>query len=162
MIFDSQQKNHDPKKKPNAFNAAKQGPSRRLNALHPVMSQEFLSPLHGKVPAVPTSQFLGWSPASPWVGRPPVLGLVARSTSPRPLCESRKNGCQYRDGRPFYPWFHDASQLRRRFPRNSCRFLGRSPTSSWVWHPLVLRIVAGQFGSYLMPRDGRPASLGLT
>ena len=23
-------------------------------------------------------QFLGWSPASSWVGRPPVLGLVAR------------------------------------------------------------------------------------
>ena len=69
----------------------------------------------------------GWSPAIPWVGRPPFLGLVARQFLGWPPASSW-------DGRP--PVLGIVAR----------QFLGWSPASSWDGRPPVLGIVTRPIG----------------
>ena len=77
----------------------------------------------------------GWSPAIPWVGRPPFLGLVARQFLGWPPASSW-------DGRP--PVLGIVAR----------QFWGWSPASSWDGRPPVLGIVTRPIGLIAPPGRG--------
>jgi len=113
-------------------------------------------------------QFLGWSPASSWDGRPPVLGMVTRQFlgwSPTARLEERHTAAAACEGRP--PVF--GSGRPPVLGLVARQFSGWSPASSWVGCPPVLGLVALATGIFILSLSclgvcceiGRPPVLGL-